>query len=385
MKKYLILLLSFFMFINVSARTADVYLFYGRECPHCAAFEKFAEENKDKYNFNVISYETWYDEENSELLNKVIERFGDTKAGVPYIVIGNQRIIGWNDSKIDMFLSIVKKNRQKEYCSIVLDVINGTNECEVGTSLDGKVEIPIIGYVEPEEASLGLIAVIIGLVDGFNPCAMWVLLFLLSILINMKDRKRMWVIGFSFLITSALVYLLIMGSWITVVSKMSDIIILRNIIALIALVGGIYNLYNFFKPSPTGCNVTGDTKRKKIMDRIKEFCFQKNFFLALLGSICLAVSVNIVELACSAGLPIVFTEILSLNNLSGFEHFIYLLIYVFFFMLDDFVIFIIAMFTMKLTGISNKYSKYSHLIGGIIMVIVGILLIFKPEWIMFNF
>ena len=121
------------------------------------------------------------------------------------------------------------------------------------------------------------------------------------------------------------------------------------------------------------------------MDRVKEFCSEKNFFLAIIGSIGLAISVNVVELACSAGLPIVFSEILSVNNLSGFEHVIYLLIYILFFMLDDIVIFIIAMTTMKLTGISNKYGKYSHLIGSIIMVLVGILLLFKPEWIMLNF
>ena len=385
MKKLILFIFSFFVLNNVSAKTAKVYLFYGNGCPHCAQFEEFAQKNKDKYNFEVISYETWYNEDNSALLNKVYERFNDKKGGVPYIVVGNQRIIGWSDSAEEQFISLVKKNRQSDYCSIVEDILNGTDNCTPGEDILGKVKVPIIGYVEPEEASLGLVAMIIGLVDGFNPCAMWVLLFLLSVLINMKDRKRMWIIGFTFLFTSAFVYFLIMGSWISVVSKMSDIIVLRNIIAVIAVIGGLYNLYGFIKPAPTGCNVTDNNKRKKIMDRVKEFCSEKNFFLAIIGSIGLAISVNVVELACSAGLPIVFSEILSVNNLSGFEHVIYLLIYILFFMLDDIVIFIIAMTTMKLTGISNKYGKYSHLIGGIIMVLVGILLLFKPEWIMLNF
>ncbi len=385
MKKLILIFISFFIIFNVSAKTAKVYLFYGDGCPHCSQFEKFANKNKDKYNFEIISYETWYNDENSALLDKLYEKFNDNKAGVPYIVIGNQRIIGWNTANEEKFISMIKKNRQNDICDIVEDVLNGTNKCTLGLDIDGKVKIPFIGYVEPEEASLGLIAMIIGLVDGFNPCAMWVLLFLLSVLINMKDRKRMWVIGFTFLFTSGLVYFLIMGSWVTVVSKMSDIILLRNIIAIIAVIGGIYNLYNFFKVSPTGCNVTDNKKRKKIMDRIKEFCLEKNFLLAIIGTIGLAVSINVVELACSAGLPIVFSEILSVNNLSGFEHFIYLLIYIIFFMLDDIIIFILAMTTMKLTGISNKYSKYSHLVGGLIMIVVGILLLFKPEWIMLSF
>ena len=54
-------------------------------------------------------------------------------------------------------------------------------------------------------------------------------------------------------------------------------------------------------------------------------------------------------------------------------------------MLDDIIVFMIAVITLKVTGISNKYQKYSHLIGGILMLIIGILMIVKPEWLMFNF
>ena len=99
----------------------------------------------------------------------------------------------------------------------------------------------------------------------------------------------------------------------------------------------------------------------------------------------LAVSVNLVELACSAGLPAMFVEILSLNNLKSFEYSMYMLLYIIMFMIDDIVVFIIAMTTLKVTGISNKYTKYSHLVGGIIMILIGILMIFKVDWLMFNF
>lgn len=95
-------------------------------------------------------------------------------------------------------------------------------------------------------------------------------------------------------------------------------------------------------------------------------------------------SVNIVELACSAGLPLIFTQLLSINNVTELEAFLYTLLYIIFFLLDDLIIFFIAMFTMKVSGISTKYNKYSHLIGGILMVLVGLLLIFKPEWLTFG-
>ena len=112
---------------------------------------------------------------------------------------------------------------------------------------------------------------------------------------------------------------------------------------------------------------------------------KKTYFLAILGVMGLAVTVNLIELACSSGLPLIFTQILALNNLNSFQYFIYILIYILFFLIDDIVIFTIAMKTLKLTGISTKYNKLSHLIGGILMLLIGILMIYKPEWLMFNF
>lgn len=99
----------------------------------------------------------------------------------------------------------------------------------------------------------------------------------------------------------------------------------------------------------------------------------------------LAFIVNLIELACSAGLPLLFTQILAINDLSKFMYALNIGIYIFFFLIDDLIIFIIAMITFKVTGISTKYTKYSHLIGGIIMLLISILMIFKPEWLMFNF
>ena len=195
----------------------------------------------------------------------------------------------------------------------------------------------------------------------------------------------MWAIGLSFLVTSALVYFLILISWLNIVAKISTIIWIRNIIAIVALGGGIYNIYRFFKSKDSGCDVVDEKKRKTIFSRIKKFCKEKNIILAVGGACLLAISVNVVELACSAGLPLVFGQLLALNNVSGIQGIYYTLIYVLFFMIDDIVIFAIAMFTTKIAAISTKYNKYSHLIGGLIMVIIGLLLLFKPGILMFNF
>ena len=125
--------------------------------------------------------------------------------------------------------------------------------------------------------------------------------------------------------------------------------------------------------------------RKKIINSIKKIIKEKSFILALLGVVVLAASVNIIELLCSLGLPVMFTQILTVNEVSKLSQVIYSLIYVLFFLIDDIVIFIIAMKTFEIKAISNKFGKYSHLIGEIIMLIIGFLMIYKPEWLMFNF
>ena len=216
---------------------------------------------------------------------------------------------------------------------------------------------------------------------------MWVLLFLITMLINMKDKKKMWILGLTFLVTSALIYLLFMAAWLKVAISFTSTKIIRLLIALVALIGGSINLRSYInsKKKDDGCEVVDDKKRKKIITKIKTIVKEKNFILALIGIITLAISVNLVELACSAGLPLIFTQILALNNLSKIKYAIYMLLYILFFLIDDIVIFVIAMCTLNIKGISSKYGKYSHLIGGIIMILIGILMIFKPEWLMFNF
>ena len=140
-----------------------------------------------------------------------------------------------------------------------------------------------------------------------------------------------------------------------------------------------------FNQKDDGCEVVDSKGRKKIIKSINKIVKEKSFILALLGVVLLAFSVNIIELLCSLGLPVMFSEILAVNNISKTGQVLYSLLYVFFFLIDDIVVFIIAMKTLEIKAISNKFGKYSHLIGGIIMLVIGLLIILKPEWLMFNF
>lgn len=391
-KKIILIFILLSLFIpNIKAeKNITLYLFYGDGCPHCAAEEEYLEQVKKQYpNLQIELYEVWYDEDNQTLLQNVRESFGISNSYVPLTIVGNKTLVGYSDetgsSKIDKILEqAYNDSNYEDYVSQIIEKkesITITNEVDD----DPNLTIPILGEINVVDFSLPIITIAIGLVDGFNPCALWILLFLISMLINTKDKKRLFVLGMTFILTSGLIYMFIMLSWLTITVKISSIIWIRNIIALIAIIGGILNLRTYIKTKETGCSVVDAKKRKSIMEKIKKFTIEKSFFIAILGMIALAISVNVIEFACSAGLPLLFTQILAINELSNIQYFMYILLYVFCFLFDEIVIFLIALFSFKITGISNKYTKYSHLIGGIIMLLIGLLLILKPEWIMLNF
>ena len=404
MKKILLLFIcligTLFFALPVNALeddTISVYLFYGDGCPHCAEEKKFLSSIKDDYDdVEFIYFEVWYNNENSDFLSEVKDKLNVTRSGVPVTVIGETTFVGYSSALEGKIKRAIEFYKENEYIDAIQGIKEGTyvgidgeedefSEQEEESDEDSTVDVPFFGNLNLKNVSLGTAALVLGLIDGFNPCAMWVLLFLISMLIGMKNKKRMWIIGLTFLGSSAFVYMLMMLSWLNLVVAISTSILVRNIIALIAVGGGILNFYNFFKHQDSGCSVVDEKKRKSVFERIKKFTKEKSLVLALIGTIAFAFSVNIIELACSAGLPMVYTQLLAINDIRGLSAFLYVLLYIVFFLLDDMIIFIAAMKTMEVTGMSTKYSKYSHLIGGILMVVIGLLLIFKPEWLMFQF
>jgi len=407
-KKILFLLIICLLFIpSVYADTeknlVNIYLFYSDSCPHCASEKKLLNEILDDYdNVRVYKYEVSKNEDNLNLMLEVADLFDTEVSGVPFTVIADKFYKGFShENSKRKFLGTIEFYSDNGYKDIVGEYI-GNMELPSYNVVDdaskdeefneymnnyGSEKITFLWFdIETKNLALPIVAILIGFVDGFNPCAMWVLLFLISMLIGMKDKKRMWSLGIAFLLTSALIYMFFMLSWLNVASFITSITWVRMLIGGVAIVGSGVNLYGYFKNrKSSGCTVVNDKKRNKIFDRIKKFTQEKNFILALIGVIALAFSVNLVELACSAGLPVMFIEILSINNLSFVEEMVYILLYMLFFLLDDLIIFFVAMTTMQVTGFSTKYGKISKLVGGILLLLIGLLLILKPEWLMFNF
>lgn len=350
----------------------NFYLFKGEGCPHCADEEKWLQDIKKEYNdyVNFYEFEVWYDENNSKMMEKAKEIFDFSGPGVPFTVIGDKYYSGFSDS-----IGTMMENTINDYLNT-----------EINDDFNKKIDIPIFGKVNMKNSSLGIIAIVLGFVDGFNPCAMWILLFLINMFLGTKDKKKSWILGFTFLVISAFIYFLSMLG-INVIIGVATVGYLKIAIAIFILIMGIFSLGKYLKirKEEAGCSIVDNRKRKKLVTKVKKIISSKNFILSIVGISTLAISVNLIELACSLGFPMIFTEMLTINNITGISRILYLLLYVFFYMIDDMVVFTISMITLQATGITNKYNKLCALVSSIIMIIMGLLLIFKPEWLMLNF
>ncbi len=384
------------------------HLFYGEGCPHCAKERVYFNSIKDKYpQLNLTEYEIYYHNENNLLLQKVGKSLQVQSNGVPFLVIGNQSIIGFSEgitpTEIEKLITECSQtacgdrvtlvqntgkmttNKQATESAATQSASSAINQKRNQPTESAKfIQIPFLGQKDVSTFSLPALTIVLAFLDGFNPCAMWTLLFLISLLLGLKDRKRMWILGVAFIASSALVYFLFLSAWLNLFLFLGFVVWIRAAIGIVALVAGYLYLKDYWKNKNGGCNVMGDKKRQKIFEKLRAITQKRQLVLALGGIIFLAVAVNMVELICSAGLPAIYTQVLSMSHLPSWQYYLYLLLYIFIFMLDDLIVFFTAMITMQAVGVQSKYARYSHLIGGFLMFIIGILLLFKPEWLMFG-
>jgi glutaredoxin len=390
-------------FVLARQNSVNLYFFYGDTCPHCQKAEKFLEVLKEKHpSLQIKSYEVFSHKENAELLLRLLEACGKAKqVRVPAIFIGSEVIIGYlSDETTGSVIEKTVEDCLQQKCP---DPIERLEECEV-CQCQGEVcqcqacqcepeeikkeqivHFPLIGKIDLSKLSLPALTITLGALDGFNPCAMWVLLFLIALLLNTRSRKKMFFIGGTFIAASGIVYYLLLSAWLNLFLAISYVSLTRIIIGVAALVVGIWQIKNFITYQPGVCRVLGVKSRlERTLKKKAENIVQAPVLVsAFLGVVILAFGVNLIEFFCSAGLPAIYTRILTLNQLSSLSYHLYLLLYTFVFMLDDLIIFTIAILTLSKIGFTEKYNQWSTLIGGLLIIILGILLIFKPDFLMF--
>lgn len=351
---------------HTEACDKTIYVFYGEECSHCRDFEKYLSENilKDHPEIKVERLEVWHNTDNYNKMLSLLSERGIKARSVPTIIVGHQVFVGYASDELSG--TEIKKSIYDLYC------IDEQVE-------ERSLQIPLVGAVNISSLSVPILTIVLGLIDGFNPCAMWALVALITILIATKDRKKIHLVGSIFLLSSWLIYYLFMVFYLNTFKFLAFATFIRYIIGALAIFAGAWYLNEFRTYQPGVCKVTSSKRQKSILEKMKAVANRKSLILIILGVIALAVSVNLIEMVCSIGLPVIYTQILSLSNLPAWQHYFYLAFYNTLYMADDIIVFIIAAKTLNFVQLNHKYDRAMKLVGGLLIIVLGLILIFRPE------
>ncbi len=379
--------------------TQSIYVFWTKTCPHCAKARAFLDTlSKNSPGLVVRSFELSDDGRHEPAFATLSKHFAIHPPAVPLILIGDGVVVGY-DEDLTTGREIQKRieDCQKRTCrDIAGEIIRNVSRGETsasktdgpsaevetrGPSIPATIRLPLFGDLETRSLSLPVLTIVLGAVDGFNPCAMWVLVFLIGLLVGVHDSFRMWSYGAIFLLTSAAVYFAFMAAWLNFFLFLGSLSWVRAIIGLFAIGAAAYYLWQFKANPDAACPVAPPGERQRVMTRLKELINERSFMVAAFGLVVLAATVNLIELLCSAGIPAIYTQVLALSDLSSLGYYAHLGLYITVFLLDDVIVFVTAMITLRSAGLTAQYARYSHLIGGIVLGVIGILLLFRPEWL----
>lgn len=227
---------------------------------------------------------------------------------------------------------------------------------------------------------------LLGLIDGFNPCAMWTLLILIGFLLGMPDKKKRWLIGGIFIGSSGIIYFAALLAYllgfeaIAAYASGSTMVWIFRIIGLVALFSGGKTLWEGIK-NKNECTIRDAKEKITFKNKLEAILARENFWLVIIGVIGLAFAVNIVELLCSFAIPTAYTNVMvNVLDISFTKQIVGILIYDFAYILDDVIVFSLAMFAISSANItSGKFVRASNLIGGIMLLALGLLMIFNPN------
>ena len=401
MKKILIALSFLFLFLFTAnfvqaqdEKPVEIYFFWGEGCPYCAQESEFLDKMEDKYpTLTLKKFEIYNSTSNFELLEEMKDKYNAGHIhSVPVIFVGDyDPLVGYrNDYTTGNTIEERIRFCTQKGCLKPSEVSKekaGVQE-EEGTSSslkEEKVDLPLFGEVNVSKSGLFIFSAMVGILDGFNACAMWSLCFLLTFLVSSGSRKRVFIIGGTFILVSGLVYFVFMSAWMNFFKFAGYLDPIRLVLSILAILFGIVCIKDFFAFGKGISFILPEKTRDKIVAKMKKLTKPGLALGAtILGVAVLAFGVNLIEVLCTTGFPAIYTKILTAHELPSISYYFYLLVYIFFYMLDDFIIFSIAVLTLKSNKFERKYGRLSKLISGIIILLLGLIMLLKPELLMFG-
>jgi thiol-disulfide isomerase/thioredoxin len=382
----------------VGTNPVVVYFFWGDGCPHCKKAKPFLEElAQNNPGVQIKAFEVWNDKDNLELLRKFAAGFGFEAKSVPTIFIGEKYWEGFNDlieveirTEVLQYLKSGYTDKGAQFLTNIsttetpiIDVTPlVTPDVGPTTDVPGEkvIKIPLIGNVDVSGQSLFISTLLISFVDGFNPCSIWVLSMLLAITLHTGSRKKVLIIGLVFLTVTAAIYALFITGLFTVFTVVSFTGWIQVVVAIVALFFALVNIKDYFWYKE-GVSFTIDDKKKPgIYQKIRKVMDAGDSFWGLVGgTIVLAAGVSLVEFSCTAGFPVLWTNLLTSQHVSVLTFVLLLLIYMLIYQLDELGIFLVAVFTLKSSKIEEKHGRILKLIGGVLMLTLAAVMLIKPS------
>lgn len=376
-----------------------IYDFWGEGCHVCNEEKIFLEKMKTKYSWlDVQYYEIYNVENNYKYLINLLNKRGEKFTGAPVIIIGKKTFSGFskqNEGEIEAAIKYLKEHKiedviRKERNQLIEGNGDsnsyGSNPVKKEETIDNKenktneniLNIPYFGEINAKTVSIPLMTIILGTLDSFNPCSFFVLFSLLGLLMHAHSRKKIMIVGLIFVFCSGIIYLLFMAAWLNVYMLMSNIKYMTMIAGIISIIIALLNIKDFFILKKGISLTIADNAKTKLFKKMRKLAVSESAVYVVVGTIFLALAANCYELLCTVGFPMIYTKILTLNNLNTSAYYFYLILYNIIYVIP--LLIIVGIFS-KCFGkmqISVWQGRVLKLISGMMMLELGILLILNP-------
>jgi len=366
-----------------AAELLDAYVREG--CPRCAEAKAYLSElQRERPGLEVRFHDVVADPAALEELYRLAEANGFTTAGVPAFHAGGRLVIGFTGAETTgrEIRALLSGGTTPEGAA------PSAGTCAPGpvacTGTAGEIlQVPLFGPISVRAVGLPLFTVAIGLVDGFNPCAMWVLLFILSMLVNLGSRARMLAVAGTFVLVGGAVYFLFMAAWLNVFLLVRLTRPAQLALGAVAFAMAVLQLREGAGARGGPSLSIPKSAKPGIYARTRKLLQQRGLLPAVAGAAVLAALVNVVELLCTAGLPAMYTHLLAARPLAAWERYAYLALYGAAYILDDSVVLGIAVATLSRRKLQQRGGRALKLLSGGVLMALALLLMFRPQWLAF--
>ena len=334
-------------------------------CSYCAEASTYLDELRQRRpDVRIVVYDVVRDTEARERFLALSEQYGVQRPGVPSFLVRGEFLVGWGGAEIT--------GRALE--SLLAGAAAPPAEPQL-------VQTRMFGEIDARALGLPLFTAAIGLLDGFNPCALWVLVFVLSLLVNMKDRGKVLLVGGTFVLASGVVYFAFMAAWLNVFLVVGVSRPIQVALGAVAILIGLVNVKDFVAFGRGLSFSIPESAKPAIYSRMRRVLQAESLGGALGAVIVLALLVNTVELLCTSGLPAVYTQVLVARDLPTWQYYGYLALYNAFYMLDDSLLLAAAVVTLRMSKLQEHGGRALKLISGVVMLLLGLALVLRPEWL----